>query len=119
MQITELQEVGYAGFRANKSGFIYHVYTYHLKAVSSWASYLAMLSLRVLFPHISNLPRASLVAQLVKNPPAMQETWVQSLGWEDPLEKGKATHSSILARRIQSMGSIYSLWGREELDMTE
>ena len=40
---------------------------------------------------------ASLVAQLVKNQPAMQETWVQSLGWEDPLEKGKATHSSILA----------------------
>ena len=37
--------------------------------------------------------QASLVAQLVKNPPAMQETWVQSLGWEDPLEKGKATHS--------------------------
>ena len=46
---------------------------------------------------------ASLVAQLVKNPPAMQETWVQSLCWEDPLEKGKATHSSILA--IQSMRS--------------
>ena len=44
--------------------------------------------------------RASLVAQLVKNPPAMWETWVQSLGWEDPLEKGKATHSSILAWRI-------------------
>ena len=41
--------------------------------------------------------RASLVAQLVKNLPAMQETWVQSLGWEDPLEKRKATHSSILA----------------------
>ena len=40
---------------------------------------------------------ASLVAQLVKNPRTMQETWVQSLGWEDPLEKGKATHSSILA----------------------
>ena len=40
---------------------------------------------------------ASLVAQLVKNLPAMQETWVQSLGWEDPLEKGKATHSSVLA----------------------
>ena len=38
----------------------------------------------------------SLVAQLVKNLPAMWETWVQSLGWEDPLEKGKATHSSIL-----------------------
>ena len=41
--------------------------------------------------------RASLVAQLVKNQPAMQETWVQSLGWEDPLEKRKATHCSILA----------------------
>ena len=38
---------------------------------------------------------ASLEAQLVKNPPAMRETWVQSLGWEDPLEKGKATHSTI------------------------
>ena len=43
---------------------------------------------------------ASLVAQLVKNSPAMQETWVQSLGWEDPLAKGKATYSSILAWRI-------------------
>ena len=40
---------------------------------------------------------ASLVAQLIKNPPAMRETRVQSLGWEDPLEKGKATHSSIFA----------------------
>ena len=40
---------------------------------------------------------ASLVAQLVKNPPAMRETWIQSLDWEDPLEKGTATHSSILA----------------------
>ena len=48
-----------------------------------------------------NCQRASLVAQLVKNPSAMQETWVQSLGWEDPLEKGKATHSNILAWRIQ------------------
>ena len=43
---------------------------------------------------------ASFVAQLVKNPPAMWETWVWSLGWEYPLEKGKATHSSILAWRI-------------------
>ena len=56
---------------------------------------------------------ASLVAQMVKNPPAMQETWVQSPGWEDPLEKEMATHSSILAwksprteepGRLQSMG---------------
>ena len=50
----------------------------------------------------------SLVAQLVKNPPAMQETLLLSLGWEDPLEKGKATHSSILAWRtpstVESMG---------------
>ena len=43
---------------------------------------------------------SSLVAQLVKNPPAMRETWILSLGWEDPLEKGKANHSNILAWRI-------------------
>ena len=49
---------------------------------------------------ISTLFWASLVAQLIKNLPAMWETWVQTLGWEDPLEKGKATHSSILAWRI-------------------
>jgi len=57
---------------------------------------------------------ASLVAQMVKNPPSVWETWVQSLSWEDPLEEGMATHSSILAWRIpwteepgrlQSMGS--------------
>ena len=46
------------------------------------------------------LVRASLVAQTVKNLPAMQETWVQSLVWEDPLEEGMATHSNILALRI-------------------
>ena len=46
---------------------------------------------------------ASLVAQLVKNLLAMQETWVRSLSWEDPLEKGKATHSSILAWRIPGL----------------
>ena len=40
------------------------------------------------------------MAQLVKDPPAMRETWVRSLGWEDPLGKGKATSSSILVRRI-------------------
>ena len=54
---------------------------------------------------------ASLVAQVVKHLPAIWETWVQSLGWEDPLEKGKATGSSILAWRIP--------WGCKELDMTE
>ena len=44
--------------------------------------------------------QTSLVAQTVKNPPAVRETWVQSLGWEDPLEEGMATHSSILTWRI-------------------
>ena len=43
----------------------------------------------------------ALVAQMVKNPPANLDTWVRSLGWEDPLKKGTATHSSILAWRIQ------------------
>ena len=43
---------------------------------------------------------ASLVAQMVKNPPAMQETWVRSLGWEEPLEEGMAAHSSILTWRL-------------------
>ena len=44
------------------------------------------------------------MGELVKNPPAMQETWVQSLSWEDPLEKGKATHSSILGFSCGSVG---------------
>ena len=55
---------------------------------------------------------ASLVAQLVKNPPAMWETWVQSLGWEDPLEKGMATHSRILAweiTRTEEPGGLQSM----------
>ena len=55
---------------------------------------------------------ASLVAQLVKNPPGMQETWVRSLGWEDALEKGTATHSSILAWRIpwtEELGGLHSM----------
>ena len=45
---------------------------------------------------MSAVVRAFLIAQLVKNLPAMRETWLQSLGWEDPLEKGKATRSSVL-----------------------
>ena len=59
---------------------------------------------------------ASLVVQLVKNPPAMQETCVQSPGWEDPLEKAKATHSSILAWRIPI---LHSPWAHKESDRTE
>ena len=52
------------------------------------------------------------MAQTVKNPPAMQDTWVQSLGWEDPLEEDMATHSSILAWRIpwtEEPGGIQSM----------
>ena len=52
------------------------------------------------FDHCHIARRASLVAQMVKNLPAMRETWVPSLGWEDPLEEGMATHFSILAWRI-------------------
>ena len=62
---------------------------------------------------------ASLVAQLVKNPPAMRETWVRSLGWEDPLEKGKATRCSILAWRIAWTEKPDSPRGRKASDVTE
>ena len=58
---------------------------------------------------------------MVKNPPAMQETQVQSLGWEDPLKKGVATHSSILAWRIPWAKKLVgcSPWGRKQSDTTE
>ena len=61
------------------------------------------------------------MAQTVRNLAAMQETWVQSLGWEDTLEQGMATHSSILAWRIHEQRSLmgYSPWGRKESDTTE
>ena len=64
---------------------------------------------------------ASLVAQMVKNLPAMQDTRIQSLGQEDPLEKGMATHSSVLAWRIprtQEPGGLQSM-GLQESDTTE
>ena len=84
----------------------------------------------LIFFRICFITRASLVVQPVENPPAMCEAWVRSLGWEDPMEKGTATHSSIFAWRIpwtvepgrlQSMGSqsrtklsnfdcVYSYW---------
>ena len=66
--------------------------------------------------------QASLVAQTVKNPPAMRETWVRSVGWEGPLEEGMATHSSILAWRIPTDKrnlAGYSPWGRKESKTTE
>ena len=60
-----------------------------------------------------------LVAQLVKNPPAVQETWVWSLSWEDALEKGTATHSSILALENSTDCIVHSPWGHKESDMTK
>ena len=65
--------------------------------------------------------RASLVAQTVKSLPAMWETQILSLGWEDPLEKEMATHSSILAWKIPWTESlaVYSSWGCKESDMTD
>ena len=61
------------------------------------------------------------MAQTVKLLPAMWETWVRFLGWEDPLEKEMAIHSSILAWKTHVQKSLigYSPWGRKELDMTE
>ena len=72
----------------------------------------------ILFSHFCG---ASLVAQIVKNLPAMQETWVQSLGWEDLLEKGMTTHSRILAWRIpwtEEPGGLQCM-GLQKLDTTE
>ena len=63
--------------------------------------------------------QASLIAHLIKNLPAMQETWVRSLGWEDPLEKEMATHSTILAWRVpwtEESGGLLSM-GSQESDM--
>ena len=59
---------------------------------------------------------ASLVAQMVKNLPAMRETWVKSLSWEDPLEKGEAPHSVFWPGEFHG---LYSPWGHTELDTTE
>ena len=61
------------------------------------------------------------MAQMIKNLPAVRETWIQSLSWEDPLDEGMATHSSVLAWRIpwtEEPGRLQSL-GHKESDMTE
>ena len=80
----------------------------------------------LLFNMLSRLvTKSSLVAQMVKRLPAVRETWVQSLGWEDPLEEGMVTHTSILAWIIprgawgQRSLAGYSPWGLKESDMTE
>ena len=71
--------------------------------------------------HLISHLKASLVAEMVKNLPAMQETWVRSLGREDPLEEGMATHSSILPGEFHGQRSLagYSPWCHKELDTTE
>ena len=79
------------------------------------------------YPQILNLHfsffrgKLMMVAQTVKNPLAMWETWVRSLGWEDPLEESMATHSNILLENPHGQRSLagYSLWGRKESDTTE
>ena len=85
----------------------------HLRSAAHFYSIVAQKLNVIIKKSITNF-RTSLVAQRVKNLPAMPETWVCSLGWEDPLEKGKATHSSILAWRIP-----WTPWGCKELDMIE
>ena len=80
----------------------------HFKEVDSEYNTVLLGLVRIFLKCMDIWGWASLVAQMVQNLPAIQGTWVQSLGWEDLLEKGKATHSSILAWRIpwtlQSMG---------------
>ena len=60
-----------------------------------------------------------MVAQTVKNPPAIQETWVRSLGWEGPLQEGMTTHSSILAGEVHGLRSLagFSLWGLQSVGL--
>ena len=64
---------------------------------------------------------ATLVAQMIKKSPSMQETWVRSLGWEDPLEKDTATHSVFLPEESHGQRSLvgYSPWGCKELVTTK
>ena len=95
-----------------------HIYADRIYCSVLWAPnvYVQMANFSVL-KHALNFP----VAQTVKNVPAMQETRVRSLGWEDPLEKGMAIHSSILSWRIPWQRSLagYSSWGCKELDVAE
>ena len=76
---------------------------------------------KYLFENMFKVFQSSVVAQMVKNLPAMQETWVPSLGSDDHLEKGAATHSSFLPGEFHGVSSSagYRAWGYKQLDMTE
>ena len=80
------------------------------RSVQSFGSFSILVTF--VFQKITHEAWASLVDQLVKNPKTMWKTWVQPLGWEDPMEKGKATHSSILPWRI--LRTVYSVMDRGE-----
>ena len=77
--------------------------------------------LETTFPYIYNFSGASLLPQMVKNLPAMWETWVQSLSWDDPLEKGMATHSGILAwetPRTEGPGRLQSMESQSQTQLS-
>ena len=96
--------------------------SYHFKyLLPSIGCLFIMLVVSFAVQKLFSLSWICLVAQTIKNPPAMQEIWVWSLGWEDPLEKGMAIHSSILVWRIpwiEEPGGC-SPWGCQESDLTE
>ena len=78
--------------------------------------------IKIFFAPPPLLPRTSLVAQMVKNPPGMWETWVRFLGWEDPLEKSMAPTPVFLPGEspwTEEPGGLQFIWGRKESDMTE
>ena len=77
--------------------------------ISRAFSWMKMVFILLSFNISQKHTRAFLVAQMVKNPPAIQETWVQFLGWEDPLEEGMATHSDILAWRVSWTEEVASI----------
>ena len=90
---------------------------YQLTETGGLTWYFPIFTMARIFVSSHTVLRASLVAQMVKNLPGMRETWVQSLGQKDPLEKGMATHSSILAWRIprtedRTLGSMELQRGR-------
>ena len=99
-------------------GYGAHIIDYCTKSLSNTSSSPESLPFTIKRDSARYFPQpplswASLVAQLVKNPPVMQETWVHSLGWEDPLEEGMAIQSSILAWRIkltEEPGGLQSKW---------